>query len=30
MCMERVDGRLLNVVEGLELHMGVFSATEQT
>ncbi|CAM6058670.1 unnamed protein product [Sphagnum tenellum] len=30
MCMERVDGRLLNVVEGLELHMGVFSAAEQT
>jgi hypothetical protein len=30
MCMEQVDGRHLNVVEGLELHMGVFSAAEQT
>lgn len=28
-CMERVKGRLVNVLEGLELHTGVFSAAEQ-
>ncbi|EHA8590714.1 putative RNA demethylase ALKBH9B [Cocos nucifera] len=27
--MERVDGRWINVLEGLELHAGVFSAAEQ-
>ncbi|KAK8942926.1 hypothetical protein KSP39_PZI009532 [Platanthera zijinensis] len=27
--MERVRGRLINVLEGLELHTGVFSAAEQ-
>ncbi|XP_008779445.2 RNA demethylase ALKBH9B-like [Phoenix dactylifera] len=27
--MERVDGRWINVLEGLELHTGVFSAAEQ-
>lgn len=28
-CMERVNGRLVNVLQGLELHTGVFSAAEQ-
>ncbi|ONK57249.1 uncharacterized protein A4U43_C10F18130 [Asparagus officinalis] len=28
-CMERVRGRLVNVLEGLELHTGVFSVEEQ-
>lgn len=28
-CFERVKGRLVNTVEGLELHTGVFSAAEQ-
>ncbi|MQL71709.1 hypothetical protein Taro_004048 [Colocasia esculenta] len=27
--MERVEGRMVNVLEGLELHAGVFNATEQ-
>ncbi|KAK8957611.1 hypothetical protein KSP39_PZI000836 [Platanthera zijinensis] len=27
--VERVRGRLINVLEGLELHTGVFSAAEQ-
>lgn len=29
MCYERVKGRLVNIVAGLELHAGVFSAAEQ-
>uniref|UniRef100_A0A0D6QUJ5 Fe2OG dioxygenase domain-containing protein n=1 Tax=Araucaria cunninghamii TaxID=56994 RepID=A0A0D6QUJ5_ARACU len=29
MCFERVNGKLVNVVQGLELHTGVFSAAEQ-
>ncbi|XP_075492736.1 RNA demethylase ALKBH9B-like [Primulina tabacum] len=29
-CLERVDGRLVNILDGLELHTGVFSAAEQT
>ncbi|TVU12742.1 hypothetical protein EJB05_46398 [Eragrostis curvula] len=28
-CLERVSGRLVNVLEGLELHTGVFSSAEQ-
>ncbi|KAL7143705.1 hypothetical protein ABFS83_08G209900 [Erythranthe nasuta] len=28
-CLERVDGKLVNILEGLELHKGVFSAAEQ-
>lgn len=28
-CLERIDGRVMNVAEGLELHTGVFSAAEQ-
>ncbi|KAF8100113.1 hypothetical protein N665_0230s0001 [Sinapis alba] len=28
-CLERFKGRLVNVVDGLELHTGVFSAVEQ-
>ena len=28
-CMERVNGRMVNVLEGLELHTAVFSAAEQ-
>ncbi|XP_030513590.1 RNA demethylase ALKBH9B isoform X2 [Rhodamnia argentea] len=28
-CLERVDGKLVNILEGLELHTGVFSAAEQ-
>uniref|UniRef100_A0A1J3E2K1 RNA demethylase ALKBH5 n=1 Tax=Noccaea caerulescens TaxID=107243 RepID=A0A1J3E2K1_NOCCA len=28
-CLERVKGKLVNVVDGLELHTGVFSAVEQ-
>ncbi|OMO57057.1 Oxoglutarate/iron-dependent dioxygenase [Corchorus capsularis] len=28
-CFERVRGRLVNIVEGLELHTGIFSAAEQ-
>lgn len=28
-CLERVNGRLLNILEGLELHSGVFSVAEQ-
>lgn len=28
-CMERVKGRLVNIVQGLELHADVFSAVEQ-
>ncbi|XP_024016619.1 uncharacterized protein LOC18026400 isoform X2 [Eutrema salsugineum] len=28
-CLERVKGKIVNVVEGLELHTGVFSAVEQ-
>ncbi|KAJ7958438.1 oxidoreductase, 2OG-Fe(II) oxygenase family protein [Quillaja saponaria] len=29
MCFERVNGKLVNILEGLELHMGIFSAAEQ-
>ncbi|XP_047321900.1 RNA demethylase ALKBH9B-like [Impatiens glandulifera] len=28
-CLERIDGKLVNILEGLELHSGVFSAAEQ-
>ncbi|XP_059665722.1 RNA demethylase ALKBH9B-like [Cornus florida] len=28
-CLERVKGRFVNILDGLELHMGVFSAAEQ-
>lgn len=28
-CLERVGGKLTNILEGLELHKGVFSAAEQ-
>lgn len=28
-CLERCNGKLVNVVEGLELHTGIFSAVEQ-
>ncbi|KAJ0968717.1 hypothetical protein J5N97_021594 [Dioscorea zingiberensis] len=28
-CLERVKGKIVNIVEGLELHTGVFSAAEQ-
>ncbi|CAN0918663.1 RNA demethylase ALKBH9B [Linum grandiflorum] len=28
-CFERVHGKLVNILEGLELHSGVFSAAEQ-
>lgn len=28
-CLERVNGRLVNILAGLELHTGVFSAVEQ-
>lgn len=28
-CMERINGKLVNIVEGLELHTGIFSAAEQ-
>lgn len=28
-CLERVGGRIVNIVEGLELHTGVFSPVEQ-
>ena len=29
MCFERVNGKLVNILEGLELHKGIFSAAEQ-
>ncbi|KAH9298274.1 hypothetical protein KI387_029956, partial [Taxus chinensis] len=29
MCFERVNGKLVNIVQGLELHTSVFSAAEQ-
>lgn len=29
-CLERVRGRIVNILEGLELHTCVFSAVEQT
>ncbi|KAK4274518.1 hypothetical protein QN277_017725 [Acacia crassicarpa] len=29
MCFERVNGKLVNILEGLELHTGIFSAAEQ-
>ncbi|XP_020533020.1 RNA demethylase ALKBH9B isoform X2 [Jatropha curcas] len=29
-CLERVKGKLVNILQGLELHTGVFSAVEQT
>ena len=29
MCYERVKGQLVNILAGLELHAGVFSAAEQ-
>ncbi|XVF18015.1 hypothetical protein REPUB_Repub10bG0175000 [Reevesia pubescens] len=29
MCFERVKGKFVNILEGLELHMGIFSAAEQ-
>lgn len=28
-CLERVNGKFVNIVDGLELHSGVFSAVEQ-
>ncbi|KAL6993443.1 RNA demethylase alkbh9b [Sarracenia purpurea var. burkii] len=28
-CLERVNGRFVNILDGLELHTGVFSAAEQ-
>lgn len=28
-CLERYKGKLVNIVEGLELHAGIFSAVEQ-
>ncbi|KAK8717607.1 hypothetical protein V6N13_044868 [Hibiscus sabdariffa] len=28
-CFERVKGKTINILEGLELHMGIFSAAEQ-
>lgn len=28
-CLERVNGKILNILDGLELHKGVFSAAEQ-
>ncbi|XP_020586526.1 uncharacterized protein LOC110028850 [Phalaenopsis equestris] len=28
-CLERVDGKIVNILEGIELHTGVFSAAEQ-
>lgn len=28
-CLERVDGKIVNILDGLELHTGVFSAAEQ-
>lgn len=27
--MERVNGKIVNILDGLELHTGVFSMTEQ-
>ncbi|KAL1315353.1 hypothetical protein HN51_042120 [Arachis hypogaea] len=29
MCFERVNGKLVNILEGIELHTGIFSAAEQ-
>lgn len=29
MCFEKINGKLTNIVQGLELHTGVFSAVEQ-
>lgn len=28
-CMEKINGKLVNIVDGLELHTGIFSAAEQ-
>ena len=28
-CLERVKGKLVNILDGLELHLGIFSAAEQ-
>lgn len=28
-CLERVNGKIVNILDGLELHTGVFSAVEQ-
>lgn len=28
-CLERINGKLVNILQGLELHTGVFSAAEQ-
>ncbi|KAH0468857.1 hypothetical protein IEQ34_002089 [Dendrobium chrysotoxum] len=28
-CLERIDGKIVNILEGIELHTGVFSAAEQ-
>lgn len=28
-CLERVKGKIVNILEGLELHTGIFSAAEQ-
>jgi len=28
-CFERVNGKLVNILEGIELHTGIFSAAEQ-
>lgn len=29
LCWERIDGKLVNILEGLELHKAIFSAAEQ-
>ncbi|XP_062102561.1 RNA demethylase ALKBH9B [Humulus lupulus] len=28
-CLERIEGKIVNIVDGLELHTGIFSAAEQ-
>ncbi|CAH9091205.1 unnamed protein product [Cuscuta epithymum] len=28
-CLERIDGKITNILDGLELHSGIFSAAEQ-
>uniref|UniRef100_A0A7N0ZW74 Fe2OG dioxygenase domain-containing protein n=1 Tax=Kalanchoe fedtschenkoi TaxID=63787 RepID=A0A7N0ZW74_KALFE len=28
-CLERVDGKVVNVLDGIELHLGIFSGAEQ-
>jgi hypothetical protein len=29
MCFEKINGKLTNILQGLELHTGIFSAAEQ-